>query len=130
MKRFLDTSILVYAQTTDRRKDRAIDLIAEGGVISVQVLNEFASVLRRKLGSDWPQTQQALDDVRAALEPALPILLADHDAAIQIARQHGIAIYDAMIIAVALRAGCDDLLTEDLQHGRHFGALRVVNPFI
>ncbi len=130
MKRFLDTNILVYAQTTDARKDRAINLIAEGGVISVQVLNELTNVLRRKLLRDWPETLQVLADIRTLLDPPLPITLADHDAALVITREHGLSISDAMIVAVASNSGCEQLMTEDLQHGRKFGPLTVVNPFV
>jgi predicted nucleic acid-binding protein len=46
---FLDTCILLYALAQkDRREAVARKLLAEGGKISVQVLNEFASVARRK----------------------------------------------------------------------------------
>ena len=57
--RFLDTNILIYAFASgDKRSARAEALLAEGGVIGVQVLNEFTSVARRKLGWDWPRLRQ------------------------------------------------------------------------
>jgi predicted nucleic acid-binding protein len=40
-----------------------------------------------------------------------------------------LAFYDALIVAAAIEAGCDTLFTEDMQHGRKFGSLTVVNPF-
>jgi predicted nucleic acid-binding protein len=52
-----------------------------------------------------------------------------HEAAIALARDHNLAFYDALIVASATEAGCDTLFTEDMQHGRKFGSLTVVNPF-
>ncbi|MCI0735748.1 MAG: PIN domain-containing protein, partial [Beijerinckiaceae bacterium] len=75
MKPFLDTNILVYAQQDDPRGDRARALVLAGGTISVQVLNEFANVLRKKLGRGWMEIAEALDDVRAALDPAWPLTI-------------------------------------------------------
>src|SRR5437764_662000 len=49
---------------------------------------------------------------------------------LKLARDHGLAFYDALIVAAALEAGCDTLFTEDMQHGRKFGSLTIINPFI
>jgi predicted nucleic acid-binding protein len=46
---FLDSNVLVYAFTTDPRAARAQGLLARGCTISVQGLNEFTNVARRKL---------------------------------------------------------------------------------
>jgi hypothetical protein len=37
---------------------------------------------------------------------------------------------DALIVASAIETGCDILYTEDMQHGRAFGGLAIVNPFV
>jgi predicted nucleic acid-binding protein len=126
---FLDTSLLVHAQCAGRKGDAARDTLRAGGVVSVQVLNEFAAVLRRKLRLDWPSIAAAVADVRAVLDPVRPIGIETHEAALLLARDHGIGFYDALIVAAAIEAGCDRLLTEDLQTGRRFGPLLVVNPF-
>jgi len=47
------------------KADRAEELSASGGVISVQVLKEFASVASRKLGLAWPEIREILDTVHA-----------------------------------------------------------------
>ena len=60
MKAFFDTNILVYTATSDARKQRAVDCLGRGGVVSAQVLNEFVHVARRKLHHDWPQVELAL----------------------------------------------------------------------
>jgi predicted nucleic acid-binding protein len=58
------------------------------------------------------------------------ISLSTHQAAVALARDHNIAFYDALIVAAAQEAGCDTLFTEDMQHGRKFGGLTIVNPFL
>ena len=129
MTTFLDTNLLVYAQTTDPKSEIARQAIAEGGTISVQVLNEFANVMRRKLGLSWDEIADALEDVKTALGPVRPIGLDTHTAALKLSRAHGFHIYDSLIIAAALEAECDQLLTEDLQAGRRIEGLAIVNPF-
>ena len=129
MTAFLDTNLLVYAQTADPKGETARQVIASGGTISVQVLNEFANVLRRKFGLDWDEVAQALEDVKTALGPIRPITVETHAAALELSRQHGFSTYDSLIIAAALEARCSRLLTEDLQAGRRIQGLAIVNPF-
>ena len=129
MSVFFDTNILVYAQQKGAKADKARTLLGEGGVLSVQVLNEFVAVARRKLGKEWSEIGDAIDDALALVDPPLPLTIALHARAREIARDHGFGFYDALIVAAALDAGCDTLLSEDLQHDRVLGALRIVNPF-
>ena len=129
MTAFLDTNLLVYAQGTDSKSEIARQVILEGGLISVQVLNEFTSVLRRKFRLDWDEISEALQDVQAALDPVRPISIDTHAAALEISRAHGFNFYDSLIVAAALEAGCDQLITEDLQAGRRIDGLVIVNPF-
>ena len=68
-------------------------------------------------------------DVRAALDPVRPIGVETHEAALALAGNNGLGFYDALILAAALEAGCDILLSEDLQAGRRIGSLAIVNPF-
>ena len=63
MSAFFDSNILIYAYSTDVRRDRALAAIADGGIISAQVLNEFTNVLRKKQKQDWPVIEAALDRV-------------------------------------------------------------------
>lgn len=128
MKPFLDTNLLVYAQTSDPRSTAARQAILTGGVISVQVLNEFAAVLRRKLKRDWDEIAEAVADVRTTLGPIQSITIETHEVAVDLARQHGFSFYDALIVASALEAKCDTLLTEDLQADRTIHGLTIVNP--
>ena len=127
---FLDTNVQISAiAATDARSAQAESLLANGGVIGVQVLNEFTNVTRRKLAWEWPQTEAALGVIEDLLGPALPLTMAIHSRAVALARDHTMAFYDALIVAAAIDARCRVLLSEDLQHGRKFGSLTINNPF-
>jgi predicted nucleic acid-binding protein len=126
---FFDTNVLTYTVTKDPRKGRAREVLALGGVVSVQILNEFANVSRNKLRHGWKEIEETLEDFVEALDEVLTISFETHRAALAIARDHGVAFYDALIVASALEAGCDTLFTEDMQHGRMFQGLTIRNPF-
>ena len=130
MSAFIDTNVLVYAQGTGAKSETARRVILNGGVISVQVLNECAAVLRRKFGLEWDAVAAALADIRTALGPARPIDVKVHLDAVDLARSHDFSFYDALVVASALAARCDTLLTEDLQAGRRVAGLTIVNPFV
>jgi predicted nucleic acid-binding protein len=127
---FFDTNVLVYAASEDDLKfERAEALIASGGTISVQVLNAFANVARRKMRLGWPAIRHFLGGVRDLLN-VIAIDTAIHEKAFTVAERHRIAFYDALIVASALTAECTTLFTEDLHDGMIFeGRLQVINPF-
>lgn len=130
-ERFFDTNVLIYAFAAgDRRSARAESLLAQGGVIGVQVLNEFTNVVRRKLGWDWPQADAALAVIAELTGPARSLTSDIHAAAVKLARSNSLSFYDALIVAAAADAGCHVLLTEDLQHGRTLGGVTIQNPFL
>ena len=129
MTAFLDTNLLIYAQGTGDKSETARQAVLAGGVISVQILNECAAVLRRKFRLEWSAISEALRDLRTALHPVRPVTVDTHLAAIELAGMHGFNFYDALIVASALEARCDRLLTEDLQNGRRINGLTIVNPF-
>jgi predicted nucleic acid-binding protein len=126
---FFDSNILVYAYSTDQRRRRALSLIASGGIISAQVLNEFTNVLRKKQKQDWLIIEAATASVRAQFPQIVPITADTHAEAISLARDHGFAFYDALIFAAALEGGCAILYSEDMQDGRTIQGLTIVNPF-
>ncbi len=128
---FLDTNILVYAAAkNDSRAEIATALLAKGGRISVQVLNEFAAVARRKLSWPWPDVAEALAAFRVLCPEPLAISVATHEAALAIAQREGLGVYDSLIVASAIEAGCSTLLSEDMQDGRTIaGTLTILNPF-
>lgn len=127
---FIDTNVIVYLLSGDVAKaERAEEIVAAGGTVSVQVLNEFASVARRKLGLNWAETREVLNAVRATTQIA-PLTLSIHERALAIAETKGFNIYDAAIIAAAIETQCERLLTEDLQHGQIVDGVRIENPFL
>ena len=130
MSAFFDTNILLYTVSNDLRKARAAEVLREGGVISVQVLNEFTSVARRKLHHDWADLELAVARFHDVFDVILPLTATTHGAALALARDHGFSFYDALIVASALEAGCDILWSEDMQHGRSVDGLAIVNPFL
>jgi predicted nucleic acid-binding protein len=127
---FFDTNVVLYLISADPgRADIAEATVSGGGHLSVQVLNEFASVARRKAGLDWSEIGEVLGAVRQMCR-VHSLTVATHDTARELAQRHGLALYDASIVASALLAGCNVLYSEDLQDGQRFGgALQVRNPF-
>ena len=130
-KVFFDTNILLYTiGQHDARTPTAEELLARSGVISVQVLNELASVAHRKLQMSWPEVTEALDAIRILCPSPRPVTAELHDDAVRLAAQHRFHIYDALIVAAALEADCATLYTEDLQSGQVIdGRLTIHNPF-
>ena len=128
---FFDTSVLLYLLSRDAAKaDRVEALLAERGMISVQVLNEFAAVAIRKLKMPVSEVREILDTVRAVCD-VQPVTIETHDRALAIVERYGFSLYDSLLIAAALLAGSKRLYCEDLQHDQLIDRqLRVVNPFI
>lgn len=109
MTAFFDTNIVVYAFLDVAKRERALDLIASGGVISGQVLNEFTNVARRKRQRDRADIERAFSVIRTRFPDIVPLTADTH--------------------AAAIEAGCDTLFSEDMQHSRVIGGLTIVNPF-
>ena len=128
---FLDTNVLIYSiAKNDARSEIAEALLAAGGVVSVQVFNEFAVTARRKLGMSWDDITDALDAIRVLCPSPKALSIETHDAAVKIARMHGFHLYDALVVASALAADCETLYTEDLQDGQVIEErLTIRNPF-
>ncbi|HZB87390.1 MAG TPA: PIN domain-containing protein [Terracidiphilus sp.] len=133
---FLDTNLLVYASLevassqAHARVDRAQAILTGGGIVSVQVLNEFVDVARRKFNHPWAKVQQLLYAVELCCGEAQPLSAILQAHAVALAARYGLRIYDAAIIASAIEAGCTSLYTEDLQHGQQIEGLRIENPFL
>lgn len=130
-KAFFDTNILVYVVgQKDKRTDTAEALLAAGGTISVQVLNELANVSRKKLRMSWEEIDQALAAIRVLCPSPLPLTIDTHDAGRRIAAKYGYSMFDGLIAASALEAECDTLYSEDLQDGQIIeGRVTIRNPF-
>jgi predicted nucleic acid-binding protein len=128
---FFDTNVLLYlASGDDAKAERAEQLLASGGTISVQVLNEIANVASRKMRFSWERTHRLLAQIRLLLPAIVPMTLETHVVGLRLAERYNLSIYDGMIGASALGANCDTLWSEDMHDGLVMDRrLTVLNPF-
>lgn len=134
MKVALDTNVLAYAEGIygTERRDAALALIRklpqEAGVVPIQVLGELFNVLVRKAGKSRREARDALlswRDTFSVVETSSEAMLAAAD----LAMDHQLGIWDAVILSAAAQGGCRLLLSEDLQEGFTWAGVTVVNPF-
>ena len=126
---FFDTNVILYLLDDGPKADIAEDLIARRGMISVQVLNEALVNCRRKAAMSWEEAGLFLDGIRR-LCTVCDLSAKTHDIGRALGERYGFSVYDAMIVAAALEAGCTTLYTEDMHDGLMVeGQLRIVNPF-
>jgi len=128
-KPFIDSNVVLYLLSGDADKaDRVESLLAAGAVVSVQVLNEVTSVCLRKLKMPWQEIDALLMAVKAACE-VVPLTVASHERAIELAKRFQLSFYDANIVASAQISGSSVLLTEDMHTGLLVDGLVLQNPF-
>lgn len=126
---FFDSNVLIYlTDEASGKSGRTEDLLADGGVISVQVMNEFANVARRKIGLSWAETREFLDTFRTTLE-IVPLTLETHERGLDLAERYRLSVYDGVIVAAALLAGCTTLYSEDMHNGLVIDRLTIRNPY-
>lgn len=136
----LDTNVLVYAEgigstpvdeTKARQAKRLLDRTTSAGIRPVVALQSFAElhrILVRKGGFNSRDAASKVSDWRATTE-AIATKHIVFDAALELAADHQLQIYDAIIFAAAVHARCDLLLSEDLQDGFAWRGVTVANPF-
>ncbi|HVW65754.1 MAG TPA: PIN domain-containing protein [Nitrosospira sp.] len=129
-KVFIDSNILIYLLSANVSKaNQAEAVVRAGGRISVQVLNEIANVALRKLDMPWREINEVLALIQSIC-PAEPLTIETHDQGRFISERYGLSVYDAMIVAAALLAGCETLYSEGMQDGLFVERqLRICNPF-
>jgi predicted nucleic acid-binding protein len=128
-KVFFDTNILIHEFSEDAAKASASeDVIRGGGVISVQVLNEFASAGLRKLGLSWSVIRDILGEYRQNFT-VVPLTLETHARGLELAERYPLNVYDGMIVAAAMMAGCKTLYSEDMHDGLVIDGLTICNPY-
>ncbi|MFP4348263.1 MAG: PIN domain-containing protein [Thermodesulfobacteriota bacterium] len=130
-KIFIDTNVLIYLLSADAEKaDRAESIVREGGLISVQAMNEITNVARRKLAMPWKEINEILFLIRSVC-PVEPLTIHTHDLGRYLAERYQLSVYDAMIVAAALLSECGILYSEDMQDGLIIdGRLHIQNPFL
>jgi len=127
---FFDTNVLLYLLAPDPRKaDIAEHLVSQGGTISVQVLNEFTQVARRKLKMSANDVVTVLSTLRRTLKVE-SLTEATHDLGVELSVKYSFSVYDAMIAASGLSCGATKLYSEDMHSGLLVEKqLRLENPF-
>jgi predicted nucleic acid-binding protein len=127
---FFDTNLIVYFSFDDDAKaEQADELLRAGGVVSIQVLNEFANVARRKRKRTYAEINIALDAIKSTCL-IVPLTIETHRLGMEYAERYQLALYDAMIVAAAVLAGCTRLYSEDLHDGLIIDGLTIRNPFV
>jgi predicted nucleic acid-binding protein len=127
---FFDTNVLIYAFSEAGVRTRQAELLlAGGGLISVQVLNEFVSVLRRKQQRSWEEIQLFCRELLVCCPEPAPLTVATHQMAVGICSRSNLSFYDGLIVAAAAENGCSTLWSEDLQDGQMIEGVRIENPF-
>jgi predicted nucleic acid-binding protein len=127
---FFDTNVVLYSVIEDQgRLPTANQALGNGGIVSVQVLNEMTNTLRRKFRLGWDDIATHVGMVAGLMDNVVPVTLEAHARAREIAERHNLQFYDSLLLASALEAGCTRFVSEDLQHGFAIGDLTVENPF-
>lgn len=126
---FFDSNVLLYVLSADQvRAAHSFALASAGGIVSVQVLNEFANVTKKKFRMRIPEIREVLITLRGFLT-VRELNLATHERGLEIAERYRYSIYDSMLLASALEAGCRTFYSEDLHHGQRIEGLMIRNPF-
>jgi predicted nucleic acid-binding protein len=127
---FIDSNVLLYTFGHDAKKlGKAKDLVNQRPIISVQTLNEFANVCRKKFKLEWADISAGLETAKSLCD-VVPLTIDVHEKAAEFASLNRIGIYDANIVAAAELSGCEVLYTEDLSHGQRIGRVLIQNPFL
>jgi predicted nucleic acid-binding protein len=130
MAHFVDSNIVCYCFSIVSQNQAAL-AVTRDATISVQVLNEFANVARRKWQYSWSEVADAVALVRTYVAQVRPIDEATHDLGRALAERYKLNLYDGFIVAAAHLAECDTLYSEDMQHGLVIeGRLTIRNPFV
>lgn len=129
MPESFDSNVVLYLVSADPVKSaRSAALLTARSVVSVQVFNEFTSVMRRKFNASWSQ----IDVVLSGLEnnhTVVPVDMATHTRAFTYAQRYQFRIYDANIVAAAVLAGCTTLWSEDMHNGLVIDGLTIRDPY-
>jgi predicted nucleic acid-binding protein len=128
---FIDANVLLYLASADERKITRVEaILAQGGTVSVQILNEIANVARRKMKMGWGETIAFVERFRLLLT-VVPLTEQIHEDGLRLAERYQLSVYDGMVVAAALDSGCSVLLSEDMHHGLKIeDRLEICNPFV
>lgn len=132
---FIDTNVLIYAEASDEpvKQQVALALLKQlyestSGVLSTQVLQEYCNVALKKLKLPVAHIRAQLGLYEQfEVVQVTPALIR---AGLDLQQTRSVAFYDALVLASAQAAGCNELFSEDLNTGEVIGGLRICNPFL
>ena len=128
-KLFIDSNIILHLFSSDELKaDKSEEILANGSIISVQVLNEVVAVCRRKLKLSWNEIDVLLVALKANLQ-IVPLTVTSIALAIKLCKQYQLSFYDAHICSGGLIAQSSKLISEDMQDGLSVDSLLIQNQF-
>lgn len=136
MRTFIDTNVLIYWVDDSARADTVEQLLAGESVISVQVLNEFANVLRKKRAMPLADIRFLSNTLINSCE-VYDLSVRTHQSALALMGRYKLSLYDANSVAAAGLSNCAVLYNEDMQDGLNIklpepggaSALSIRNPF-
>ena len=135
MASFIDSNVLIYAEASDESRKQAAAFtllrrlkVSREGVISTQVLQEYANVALRKMGLDANHVRKQLSaHQQFEVVQVTPAII---HGALDLHQTRSLSFYDALIVQAASVAGCDTLYSEDLNTGEIINGVKIINPFM
>jgi predicted nucleic acid-binding protein len=137
-KYFIDTNVFIYSFDIEQpaKQKRSLELIQVGlgtgfGIISTQVIQEFLNVATRKFAIPMkPEDSKAY--LRLVMNPMCQVYpdLSLYEACLDLQVETSYSFFDSLILAAAIRGGCNFLFTEDMQDGQEIDSVTIKNPYI
>ena len=130
MRQFLDSNVVLYLLSDNQTKANCCEEIVEqGGVISVQVLNECVNVMLKKLAMVRPEIDEFLAVIKSICD-IVPLSVEVHEGALELLDRYQLSWYDALIVSAAIESDCETLWSEDMHNGLVVNkTMTIRNPF-
>jgi predicted nucleic acid-binding protein len=132
-KVFIDTNILIYAYSEEEiKRERSLALIkGNNSIISIQVINEFVNVIKKKFKKNNEEVLEALEEIEASFFIWDKFNIDLTKKAINLSEKFNYSYYDCLILAAALNSNCSIVYSEDMHHNHLIEEkLKIVNPFL
>ncbi len=130
MRQFFDSNVVLYLLSDNQTKaNRCEEIVEQGGVISVQVLNECVNVMLKKLKMARPEVDEFLAVIKS-ISDIVPQSIEVHEGALELLDRYQLSWYDALIVSAAIESDCETLWSEDMNNGLVVNkTLTIRNPF-
>ncbi|MDX9801495.1 MAG: PIN domain-containing protein [Spirochaetia bacterium] len=128
---FIDTNVLIYLLDDNlQKKHKALAVCRNRNIISINVINEYTNVCRKKLNRPVPFIKKDVEFLLARLNIVFPEMKTFFHS-LKIGLKYGYSHFDSLMLATALDTGCSVFYSEDMQHNQMIeGRLKIINPFL